>query len=77
MRIAGLAVAGLVAAFLVGRGIAEFWTVDYARPASYQQSWGGPSLAGVFAVHTGPGLIIVIMTSVWLYRRVRHRRSPG
>ena len=82
MRIIGLAVAGLVAAFLVGRGIAEFWVVDYANPASYQQSWGGPSLAGVFAVHTGPGLIIVIMTSVWLYRRIRyrqdrHRRSPG
>lgn len=82
MRIIGLAVAGLVAAFLVGRGIAEFWVVDYANPASYQQSWGGPNLAGVFAVHTGPGLIIVIMTAVWLYRRVRyrqdrHRRSPG
>lgn len=82
MRIIGLAVAGLVAAFLVGRGIAEFWVVDYANPPSYQQSWGGPSLAGVFAVHTGPGLIIVIMTAVWLYRRVRyrqdrHRRSPG
>lgn len=82
MRIIGLAVAGLVAAFLIGRGIAEFWVVDYASPASYQQSWGGPSLAGVFAVHSGPGLIIVIMTSVWLYRRVRyrqhrHRRSPG
>jgi hypothetical protein len=77
VRIAGLAVAGLFAAFLVGRGIAEFWVVDYASPASYQQSWGGPSLAGVFAVHTGPGLLIVIMTAVWLYRRVRHRRSPG
>jgi hypothetical protein len=82
VRIIGLAVAGLVAAFLVGRAIAEFWVVDYANPASYQQSWGGPSLAGVFAVHTGPGLIIVIMTAVWLYRRVRyrqdrHRRSPG
>jgi hypothetical protein len=82
VRVIGLAVAGLVAAFLVGRAIAEFWVVDYANPASYQQSWGGPSLAGVFAVHTGPGLIIVIMTAVWLYRRVRyrqdrHRRSPG
>jgi hypothetical protein len=82
VRVIGLAMAGLVAAFLVGRAIAEFWVVDYANPASYQQSWGGPSLAGVFAVHTGPGLIIVIMTAVWLYRRVRyrqdrHRRSPG
>ena len=56
--------------------------VDYASPVSYQDSWGGPGLAGVFAVHTGPGLIIVIMTAVWLSRRVRyrqdrHRRSPG
>ena len=81
-QIIGLTVAGFVAAYLVGRGIAEFWVVDYASPASYQHSWGGPSLAGVFAVHTGPGLIIVIMTAVWLYRRVRyrqdrHRRSPG
>jgi len=76
-RIIGCTVAGLVAAYLVGRGIAEFWVVDYASPASYQHSWGGPSLAGVFAVHTGPGLIIVIMTAVWLYRRVQRRRSPG
>ena len=76
-RVIGLTLAGLVAAFLVGRGIAEFWVVDYASPASYQHSWGGPSLAGVFAVHTGPGLIIVIMMAGWLYRRARHRRSPG
>jgi hypothetical protein len=76
-RVIGLTVAGFVAVYLVGRGIAEFWVVDYASPASYQQSWGGPSLAGVFAVHTGPGLIIVIMTAVWLYRRVQRRRSPG
>jgi len=76
-RVIGLTVAGLVAAYLVGRGIAEFWVVDYASPASYQDSWGGPSLAGVFAVHTGPGLIIVIMTAVWLYRRVRRRRAAG
>lgn len=76
-RVIGLTVGGFVAVYLVGRGIAEFWVVDYASPASYRQSWGGPSLAGVFAVHTGPGLIIVIITAVWLYRRVRHRRSPG
>jgi uncharacterized paraquat-inducible protein A len=76
-RVIGLTIAGFVAVYLVGRGVAEFWVVDYANPASYQQSWGGPSLAGVFAVHTGPGLIIVIMTAVWLYRRVRRQRSPG
>jgi hypothetical protein len=74
---AGLAVAGLAAAYLVGRGIAEFWVVDYASPASYQNSWGGPSLAGVFAVHTGPGLVIVIVLAVWRYRRRQRRPSPG
>jgi hypothetical protein len=72
-RIIGFTVAGLAAAYLVGRGIAEFWVVDYSSPASYQHSWGGPSLAGVFAVHSGPGLVIVIMMAVWLYRRLRHR----
>ena len=76
-RVIGLTVAGFVAVYLVGRGIAEFWAVNYASPASYRNSWGGPSLAGVFAVHTGPGLIIVIMMAVWLYRRLRHLRSPG
>ena len=72
-RIIGLTVAGLAAAYLVGRGIAEFWVVDYSSPASYQHSWGGPSLAGVFAVHSGPGLVIMIMMAVWLYRRLHHR----
>jgi cytochrome bd-type quinol oxidase subunit 2 len=76
-RAIGLTVAGFVAVYLVGRGIAEFWVVNYASPASYRDSWGGPSLAGVFAVHTGPGLIIVIITAAWLYRRLGHRRSPG
>ncbi|MGP7999217.1 MAG: hypothetical protein ACLPKI_18160 [Streptosporangiaceae bacterium] len=79
-RIIGLAVAGLAGAFLVGRGIAEFWVVDYSSPASYQHSWGGPSLAGVFAVHSGPGLLIVIAAGGWLCRRLRHtsgRRSAS
>jgi len=60
---------GLLAAYLVGRGIAEFFTVHYSSPASYQSSWGGPSLAGVFAVHSGPGAVVVIAAAVWLWRR--------
>jgi hypothetical protein len=73
-RAAALLLAGLAALFLVVRGIAEFWTVDYANPASYQRSWGGPSLAGVFAVHSGPCLVILSATAVWLYRRRKLRR---
>jgi hypothetical protein len=63
----------LVALYLVGRAAAEFFVVNYSDPASYHNAWGGPSLAGVFAVHAGPGVAIVIAAAVWLYR---HRRAP-
>jgi len=75
-RAIGLMAGGLVAAYLVGRGIAEFWLVDYSSPASYRDARGGPTLAGVFAVHSGPGLIILIAAAVWLGRR-RQRASTG
>jgi len=74
-RAIGLAIGGLVAVYLVARGIAEFWVVDYANPASYRHSWGGPSLAGVFAVHSGPGLAIVVAAAVWLHRRQARKRQ--
>ncbi len=69
LRFTWLTVAGLVALYAVGRGIAEFWAVNYSDPASYEHSWGGPSLAGVFAVHSGPGFVIVIAAAWWLVRR--------
>jgi hypothetical protein len=71
----GLFLAGLVALYLVGRGVAEFFTVDYSDPASYANSWGGPSLAGVFAVHTGPAVAIVAGSVIYLVRRRRHPRT--
>jgi hypothetical protein len=78
LRIAGLTVAGVVALYAVGRGIVEFWTVNYSDPASYAHSWGGPSLAGVFAVHSGPGFVIVIAAAWWLVRRrPRYRRTTS
>ncbi len=49
-----------LAAFLVGRGVAEFFIVHYGDPASYRNAWGGPSLAGVFAVHSGPAVAILL-----------------
>lgn len=73
-RIAGLVVGGLLAVYAVARGVAEFWTVSYSDPASYRQSWGGPSLAGVLAVHSGPGLVVLIAAAAWLRRRMRQRR---
>jgi len=41
-------------------GTALLLTVDYSNPASYRESWGGPSLAGVFFVRAGPGAAIAI-----------------
>jgi hypothetical protein len=77
----GRAVGGLVGAYLVLRGAAEFFVIDYASPATYRSDWGGPSLAGVFAVHSGPGLAVLIAFAVWLARRHKAtkaaRPSPG
>jgi hypothetical protein len=70
-------VAGVLAAYLVVRGIAEFFVIDYASPASYRSAWGGPSLAGVLAVHSGPALAILAVVSIWLYRRRRARRGEA
>jgi hypothetical protein len=44
-----------------------------ADPASYAGSWGGPSLVGVFLVHSGPGFFVVVSAVVWLYRRRSHK----
>jgi hypothetical protein len=49
--------------------------INYSDPASYSKDWGGPSLAGVFAVHAGPGIAVVIASFVWLYRRRRTTRA--
>jgi hypothetical protein len=74
-RAIALAIAGLFALYLVGRGIAEFFTVHYSDPASYRNDWGGPSLAGVFAVHSGPAVAIAVGSVIYAWRR-RARSRP-
>jgi hypothetical protein len=74
-RTLGLGVAALLAVYLVVRGVIEFCTIHYSDPASYRDDWGGPSLAGVFAVHSGPAVLIVIATGIYLYRRRRVSKS--
>jgi hypothetical protein len=76
-RAFGLGLLGILALYLVGRGVAEFFIIGYNDPASYANSWGGPSLAGVFAVHSGPAVAIVAGSVVYLRRRLRraHRAS--
>ena len=76
-KVIGLAAAGVLAAFLVGRGVAEFFIVHYGDPASYRNAWGGPSLAGVFAVHSGPAVAILLGAGGYLVRWHRARRAPS
>jgi hypothetical protein len=75
VRVIGLAIAGLLGLYLVGRGVLEFFTIHYNDPASYAKDWGGPSLAGVFAVHSGPAVAIVAGSVIHMWRR-RARSRP-
>ena len=68
-----LAVLGV---YLVLRGIGEFFVIDFHDPSSYKKDWGGPSLAGVLAVHSGPALLI-IAASITRWRRSRSRSIPS
>jgi hypothetical protein len=69
LRIIVYLIMALVAIYLVARGIAELFVLHYSDPASYSNSWGGPSLAGVLAVHTGPAVLIVFGTALLVWRR--------
>jgi hypothetical protein len=60
MRKALLALAVVAGTYLVARGVAELFLIDYTDPASYRHDWGGPSLFGVLAVHCGPGLLCLV-----------------
>ena len=68
------AIGAVLAVYLVGRGVAELMLINYGDPASYAKDWGGPSLAGVLAVHSGPGLVI-IASGVWWWLRGRPTQS--
>jgi len=71
LRACAWTVGFVLGAYFVGRGVAELIMVHYNDPASYRLDWGGPSLAGVLAVHAGPGLAILVAAAVYLWRRKR------
>jgi hypothetical protein len=65
-----LIAAGIVLGlYLTGRAIAELIVIHWGDPASYRNAWGGPSLAGVLAVHCLPGLILPAVIAFQLRRR--------
>jgi hypothetical protein len=64
----------LLGGYLIARAIAEPFVIDFSDPSTYADDWGGPSLAGVLAVHCGPGLVAAVLIAVWLARR---RRGPA
>jgi uncharacterized membrane protein len=72
---AGWTAGGLAGAYAVLRGIAEFFVIHYNDPASYRGDWGGPSLAGVFLVHSGPGFAVLVAAAVYAWRKVKARRT--
>jgi len=65
----------LLGTYLIVRAIVEVFVIDYGDPATYRDDWGGPSLAGVLAVHCGPGLIALVL--IILALRQRARASKG
>jgi hypothetical protein len=69
-----LGLAALAALYLVGRGVAEFFVIHWTDPASYAGDWGGPSLAGVLAVHSGPAVVIIAAVGWRLTRGLRRPR---
>lgn len=73
-RVALIVLGSVIAIYFIVRAVVEFFVVDFGDRSSYSDAWGGPTLAGVLAVHCGPGLIAAVVVAYLLIRRVR--RSP-
>ncbi len=66
----------IIGLYLIVRAVVELFVIDMSDPASYRDDWGGPSLAGVLAVHCGPGLIAAAIIVAVVIRR-RSSRSQA
>lgn len=65
----------VVTVYFVARAVVELVTVDPGDPSSYRTDWGGPHYLGVVAVHVLPGLVLLAVGLIWVWRRRRAR--PG
>jgi hypothetical protein len=61
----------LLGLYLIVRAVAEPFVIDPSDPSTYERDWGGPGLAGVLAVHCGPGTVAAALIARWLVRRRR------
>jgi hypothetical protein len=55
--------------YLIVRAIVEPFVIDIHDPSTYHLDWGGPHLAGVLAVHCGPGVASAVLIALWFRRR--------
>lgn len=76
VKTVGWTLAIAVGLYLIGRAVAEPFLIDLTDPASYRDDWGGPSLAGVLAVHCVPG-ILSLAAMIAALRRGRPSRHNG
>ena len=67
----------IVGIYLVGRAIAEPFVLSASDPSTYRNDWGGPSLAGVLAVHCGPGVIVAAGAAWSVIRTLGRRRQAS
>jgi uncharacterized membrane protein len=63
----------VVGLYFVVRALVEPFVIDVTDPATYAKDWGGPSLAGVLAVHCGPGVVALAFMVAMVIRRRRSR----
>lgn len=66
----------LLGLYLIGRAAAEPFVIDMTDPASYRHDWGGSSLAGVMAVHCGPGIISAVLIGRGVRSWWQRRTTP-
>jgi hypothetical protein len=74
MKLIGTAFLWILGVFLIARAAVEPFVIDLGDPATYRLDWGGPHLAGVLAVHMGPGIIAAALMTRAVVRRVSGRR---
>ena len=68
LRLLGTTLVVMLGVFLVVRAVVEVVAVDPDDPSSYRDDWGGPSYVGVLLVHAGPGLLVVVLVGLLLWR---------